>query len=86
LLGCPDRDLRCTAPQDHDQLQLLLGICEDFFRYTSPATRAEVDALLRRRGITGGPGWLVDMLGLTRLNLQNGEYDNTPKADRLHGS
>ena len=71
------------APRDHDQVQLLLGICEDFFHYTSLATRAEVDALLRRRGITGGPGWLIDMLGLTRLNLQNGVDDDTPRADQL---
>ncbi|WP_433832325.1 hypothetical protein ACQP2E_15840 [Actinoplanes sp. CA-015351] len=40
----------------HDQEQLLLAICEDFLHRTGPATRDEIDALLRRRGITGGPG------------------------------
>jgi hypothetical protein len=57
-------------PHDHDQLELLLDICEEFFRRTDQATHTELDALLRRRGITGGPSWLIDMLGLTRLRLQ----------------
>jgi hypothetical protein len=58
------------VPRDHDQLELLLDICEEFFQHTNPATHTELDTLLRRRGITGGPGWLIDMLGLTRLRLQ----------------
>jgi hypothetical protein len=63
---------------DHDTLlPLLLEICEDFFRQTSPATRGELDMLLRERGITGGPGWLIDMLGLTRLHLQRHRYTST---------
>ena len=60
---------------DHEQLVLLLGICEDFFTHTSPATRREVDTLLRERGITGGPGWLIDMLALTRLHQQDQRHN-----------
>ncbi|MEV0133037.1 hypothetical protein AB0H83_31810 [Dactylosporangium sp. NPDC050688] len=60
-----------TRQLDHDQLQLLLGICYDFFRHTGPAARSEVDARLRERDITGGPGWLIDMLGLTHQRLQD---------------
>jgi hypothetical protein len=62
---------------DHDQLlPLLLEICEDFFTHTSPATLTEVDVLLREHSITGGPGWLIDMLGLTRLHLQHQRYNS----------
>jgi hypothetical protein len=57
--------------QDDDQLQLLLDICEDSLMHASPAARSEVDGLLLTRGITGGPGWPIDMLSLTRLHLQN---------------
>ncbi|AXH91501.1 hypothetical protein ACIBSS_33020 [Micromonospora aurantiaca] len=67
----PD-DLATTSNTNHrDLLQLLLQICEDFLANTGPATHHEVDIHLRARGITGGPGWLIDMLGLTRLRLQN---------------
>ena len=66
-------------PQDHEQLQLLLEICETFFRHTNPATRDEIDRLLRQRGITGGPGWLIDMLGLTRLRLQTLDLPRSPR-------
>jgi hypothetical protein len=62
-------------PQNQEQLQLLLEICEDFLRNTNPATRDEIDKLLRHRGITGGPGWLIDMLGLARLRLQQQTVD-----------
>ncbi|MEV0431559.1 hypothetical protein [Micromonospora sp. NPDC050495] len=55
-------------------LQLLLQICEDFLARAPAATHHEVDTLLRARGITGGPGWLIDMLGLTRLRLQNATH------------
>jgi hypothetical protein len=57
--------------EHHNQLTpLLLEICEDFFAHTTPATHTEVDMLLRERGITGGPVWLIDMLSLTRLRLR----------------
>jgi hypothetical protein len=59
------------AQPGHDQLPELLHICEDFFRTAGPATLAELDTILREHGITGGPGWLIDMLGLTRLRLQH---------------
>jgi hypothetical protein len=62
---------------DHDQLRELLEICEDVFRHASPVTLHELDTTLRARGITGGPGWLIDMLGFTRLRLQH-EHETTP--------
>jgi len=60
-----------TATPGDDPLPLLLEICEDFFTTTSPAVHRELDTLLRARDITGGPGWLIDMLALTRYRLQN---------------
>ncbi|MDG4750862.1 hypothetical protein O7630_33115 [Micromonospora sp. WMMD718] len=74
-------DPATTNGTHHDDLpQLLLQICEDFLATTGPATHHEVDALLRARGITGGPGWLIDMLGLTRLRLQNATHGNEQGA------
>ena len=68
-----------TGETHHDGLlQLLLEICEDFLASTSPATRDEVDDLLRARGITGGHDWLIDMLALTRLHLQNSASHDGP--------
>jgi hypothetical protein len=66
-------------PHDQEQLRLLLEICEDFLRHTGPATHDEIDRLLRQRGITGGPGWLIDMLGLTRLRLQAQDSPCSPQ-------
>jgi hypothetical protein len=64
-----------TSPSSHDQqepdngdlLPLLLKICEQFFAETDPVTRDGLDRLLHAHGITGGPGWLIDMLALVRL-------------------
>jgi hypothetical protein len=67
-----------TDQEPDPLLQLLLEICEDFLAHTSPATRREVDTLLRARGITGGPSWLIDMLGLTRLRLRNSTHHDEP--------
>ncbi|MEH1128997.1 hypothetical protein [Micromonospora sp. CPCC 206061] len=53
-----------------DLLPMILTICEDFFGSASPAVHRELDAVLRARNVTGGPGWLIDMLALTRLRLQ----------------
>jgi hypothetical protein len=50
-----------TTPRD-DRLPLLLEICEDHFAHIGPNGYYEVDALLRGHDITGGPGWLIDML------------------------
>lgn len=47
-------------------------------------THHKVVILLRTRGITGGPGWLIDMLGLTRLRLQNTTHHNQPSSQ--HGT
>jgi hypothetical protein len=67
------------AQPDHDHLPELLHICEDFFRNAGPATQAELDMILRQHGITGGPGWLIDMLALTRLHLQH-QHETTTGA------
>ena len=61
-----------------DPLPLLLEICEEFFASTSPVVHHELDTLLRARGITGGPGWLIDMLALTRYRLQNRTHHDDP--------
>jgi len=71
-----------THGSNHDLLSALLEICEDFFAAACPATHGELDALLRTRGITGGHGWLIDMLALTRLRLHATHPDQTPAADR----
>jgi hypothetical protein len=71
----PDR-----TKHDPEQMLLLLGICENLFTRASPATRRELDTLLRQRGITGGPGWLIDMLALTRLRLQH-QHAGQPDRD-----
>jgi hypothetical protein len=55
---------------DDDLLPLLLEIRENYFAGAGPAGRREVDALLRARDITGGPGWLIDMLAITGRRLQ----------------
>jgi len=55
-----------------DLLPLLLEICEDYFAHAGPIGHREIDDLLRARSITGGPGWLIDMLALTRRRLQGG--------------
>jgi hypothetical protein len=69
------------AQPGHDQLSELLHICEDFFRNAGPATLTELDTILRERGITGGPGWLIDMLGLTRPHLQHQHETTTSKPE-----
>jgi len=73
-----------TADRDRDALlHLLLEICEEFFAHTGPATRDEVDSLLHAHGITGGPGWLIDMLALTRTQLQHPPHNGPDPRD--HG-
>jgi hypothetical protein len=62
-----------TDEPNNDQLPELLAICEHFFASTGADTRHELDALLQARGITGGPGWLIDMLALERRRLQPAE-------------
>lgn len=69
-----------TSETDQDDLlPLLLEICETFFGRTNTATRSELDALLIKHGITGGPGWMIDMLALTRLRLQARTRENRPE-------
>ena len=47
-----------------------VGGAQDFFTGTGPAVHHEVDALVQAKDITGGPGWLIDMLALTRRRLE----------------
>ena len=62
--------MSASTPGD-DPLPALLEICEEFVANASPVVHHDLDTLLRTRGITGGPGWLIDMLALTRHHLQN---------------
>ncbi|GGL11993.1 hypothetical protein [Mangrovihabitans endophyticus] len=62
--------MTASTPGD-DPLPELLEICEEFLADASPAVHHDLDVLLRSRGITGGPGWLIDMLALNRHRLQN---------------
>jgi hypothetical protein len=64
----PDEPMAGGGNND-DLLPLLLEICEDFFAGANSTTRDQVDTVLQAHGITGGPGWLIDMLGLTRQRL-----------------
>jgi hypothetical protein len=68
-----------TQPARHHQLPELLHICEEFFAHTSPATRHELDTFLRARGNHGGPGWLIDMLAVTRARLTGQLEHPTPQ-------
>ena len=78
----PDDIIITDAANSDELLHTLLEICEDFFGRTSAATRSELDTLLRARGIYGGPGWLIDMLGLTRLHLQRTTRHDGPPPPR----
>jgi hypothetical protein len=69
-----------TSEPAHEQLLQLLQICEDYFRYADPAVHREIDAILRGYGITGGPSWLIDMLGFTRLRLQIPTHNDEPDS------
>ena len=65
--------------EHHDRLlPEVLQICEQFLGQASPATRDELDTFLLARGNSGGPGWLIDMLGLTRLRLQHEQKPQRP--------
>jgi hypothetical protein len=59
-----------TTGAEREQLLELLQICEDYFRHADRATHADLDTVLRKHDITGGPRWLIDMLSLTALRLQ----------------
>ncbi|GAA0498577.1 hypothetical protein Ade02nite_91830 [Paractinoplanes deccanensis] len=54
---------------EHELLLMVLEICEKFFARAGQSTLHDVDALLIAYGITGGPGWLIDMLALSRVQL-----------------
>jgi hypothetical protein len=70
-----------TAGTEHEQLLELLQICEDYFRHTDPTTHAELDTVLRRHHITGGPGWLIDMLSLTLHRLHHEHATSTGESN-----
>jgi hypothetical protein len=47
----------------------LLEITDTYLRRVFPRPTYQLDELLRERGITGGPGWLIDTIGLTAMQL-----------------
>lgn len=51
-----------------ERIAELLEICDGFFR-RHPNVAADLDELLVDRGLTGGPGWLIDGLGFSALDL-----------------
>lgn len=53
-----------------DRAAELLEITDAFLRRVQPCPIHQLDELLRERGITGGPGWLTDTVGLTALQLR----------------
>jgi hypothetical protein len=68
-------------PND-DLLPIILEICEEFFASTSPAVRHDLDRLLHAHDITGGAGWLIDMLALIRRRMErSAAHDQSPAAD-----
>lgn len=48
------------------------------FGSAGPAVHRELDAVLPVHGVTGGPGWLIDMLALPRLRLQTAADPGQP--------
>ncbi|BCY10910.1 hypothetical protein [Actinoplanes sp. L3-i22] len=72
-------------PRD-DLLPLLLEICEDFFAHAAPAVHHDLDDLLQARHITGGPGWLIDMLALTRQRLETSPEPGGSRPGRAANS
>jgi hypothetical protein len=69
-----------TTDTEREHLRELLHICEDYFRHADPATHADLDAVLRRHDVTGGPGWLIDMLSLTLHRLQHEDATSTGES------
>ena len=66
-----------SAGHDDQRLTEVLQICEEFLGQASPATHHELDTFLRTRGNNGGPGWLIDMLALTRRRPHGGTETHT---------
>jgi hypothetical protein len=67
---------------DDDLLPTILGICEDFFASAGPAIHRELDTLLRAHDISGGTGWLIDILTFTRRRLQTAPDPTSPQQRR----
>jgi hypothetical protein len=71
-----------TGEADDDLLPTLLAVCEDFLANASQLVHRELDTYLLTHDVTGGPGWLIDMLALIRLRLQIAAApDQTPTPD-----
>ena len=60
-----------------DRIQELLEITEQFLRTNLNHLSRDLDELLTHRGITGGPGWLIDTLGATAFGLRTGTSTST---------
>lgn len=53
-----------------DRIAELLEITDAFLRANLDTVHRDLDELLLHRGITGGPGWLIDTVGFTALRLR----------------
>jgi hypothetical protein len=67
----PTPDDPTAGGTNDDLLPLLLEICENVVATANSTTRDQIDTVLQNHGITGGPGWLIDMLALTRHRLSS---------------
>ncbi len=56
--------------EELDRIAELLEITDSFLRAHLPTIDTDLDDLLVERGITGGPGWLIDTVGVTALALR----------------
>jgi hypothetical protein len=70
------------AGVEHGLQPTNLGICEEFSAGTSLAVRRELVTLLRGPDITGGSGWLIDLLALTRRRQLADDGREAQDADR----
>ena len=65
-----------------DQIAELLEITEQFLRTHLQTVHRDLDELLLHRGITGGPGWLIDVLGATGFGLRAAASTPAASSDR----
>ncbi|MBM2623371.1 hypothetical protein JIG36_48540 [Actinoplanes sp. LDG1-06] len=66
----------------NDDLMLtILEICEKFLASTTPTVRQELDMILHLTEITGGSGWLIRMLVLTRMRLPDAASQPRQRAE-----
>ncbi|WP_433294501.1 hypothetical protein ACQP2F_33270 [Actinoplanes sp. CA-030573] len=65
---------------DDELLPMILGVCEDFFAMPAqPSTTSSARSSAPETS-AAVPGWLIDMLALTRLRLQTANDPDQPTA------